>query len=416
MTAPLSPPPRKDPQRRTPVPLRPPAPRSRAAHALSAWAARGVVALQHCPRCSAVCYPPRDACPSCLDTALRFRPVDPHGRVVARTLVRTSIDPYFRARTPWLVATVRLPAGVSVIAHLHGDVGHETDAPVRLLARLDRLGHAAFVAVPPEDTPFMHDDPALREFSAHPRLRRCLVTDARGPLGQAVVRRLLDAGAAHVFAGVREDWKPFAGRDALADARVSIVPLDVTDTRSVAELAGEIGGKTDILVNTARHQRPGTITGSGIAAAQDAMDVNALGLLRLAQAFGPAMAARAADGVNDAVAFASFVHVSALAAGGGWQGAAYAPFDASQAAALSTLRALRRELPGIRVLSVFAGALDDEWAAEVPPPKLAPPRAARVLVDALVAGQEEAFAGDIAQDLLRRLHDDPGALHKELAS
>lgn len=415
MTAPLAPPPRKNPQRRTPAPLAPPAPRSRAAHALSAWAAAGVVALQHCARCGTVLYPPRDACAACLSTQLAFRPVETRGAIVARSTIRTAIDPYFRERMPWRVASVRLSAGVSVIAHLHGDVGDEDEA-VRLVPRLDRIGNAAFVAIPPEDTEHMHDDPILRELSAHPRHRRALVTDARGPLGQACVRALLDAGAAHVFAGVAEDWKPFPGEELLADERISRVPLDVTDTRSVNELAGEIGGKADILVNTARHVRPGHATSSGIAAAQDALAVNALGLVRLAQAFGPAMAARAADGTNDAVAFASFVHVAALAAGGGWQGASHAHHDASQAAALSTLQALRRELPGIRVLSLFTGAIEDEWTTEVAPPKLSPARAARALVEALIAGQEDAFAGDMAEDFATRWRADPRALQKELAS
>ena len=35
--------------------------------------------------------------------------------------------------------------------------------------------------------------------------------------------------------------------------------MDVTDTASVVELCGEIGGKTDILINNARFVRPGGI-------------------------------------------------------------------------------------------------------------------------------------------------------------
>ncbi|MFP3367155.1 SDR family oxidoreductase, partial [Pseudoalteromonas sp. SIMBA_148] len=82
---------------------------------------------------------------------------------------------------------------------------------------------------------------------------------------------------------------------------VQIVPLDVTDTASVAELAGEIGGKTDILVNNARFVRPGGIMDRGDTVfARDEMEVNYLGLMRLAQSFGPAMRGRGADGDNSA--------------------------------------------------------------------------------------------------------------------
>ena len=419
MTEPLNVPPRKDPQRRTLPPLAPPDLRSRASDALSAWAARGVLAMQHCGECGTVAYPPRDACPTCLSTDLPFCPVDGAGEIVGRSTIRTAIDPYFRARMPWRVASVRLPCEVSVIAHLHGDVG-AAEAAVRLVPRLDRAGNAAFVALPPEDTPHMHDDPTLREFSAHPRLRRALVTDARSAVGQAMVEALLEAGAAHVFAGVAEDWKPFEGRERLVRENVAVVPLDVTDTRSCAELAGEIGGKVDILVNTARHQRPGGVSGD-IAAARDAMEVNALGLMRLAQAFGPAMAGRGADGTNNAVAFVTLLSVGALSPGaanaGGAQGGSDGLFDASQAAAHSIARSLRSELRagGVRVATVFVGPVDDAWNHEVAPPKVAAPRLAREVIAALVQGQEEAFVGDVARDFATRWMADPAGTAKELA-
>ena len=419
VTEPLAPPPRKDPQERTLPPLSPPDRRSRAADAMSAWAARGVLALQTCAECGTVAYPPRDACPTCLSTDLPFRPVDGAGEIVARSTIRTAIDPYFRARMPWRVATVRLPSDVSVIAHLHGDVGDD-DGSVRLVPRLDRAGNVAFVALPVEDTPHMHDDPTLREFSAHPRLRRVLVTDARTAIGQAVVEAMLDAGAAHVFAGVAEDWKPFAGRERLERENVAIVPLDVTDTRSCTELAGEIGGKVDILVNTARHQRPGGVA-DDLAAARDAMEVNALGLMRLARAFGPGMAGRGADGTNNAVAFATLLSVGALAPGaanaGGAQGGSDGLFDASQAAAHSVVRSLRSDLRGggVRVVAIFAGPLDDDWNHAVAPPKVAAPRLARETVRALVEGVEEAFVGDVARDFADRWMADPAGTAKELA-
>ncbi|MFP3387001.1 short-chain dehydrogenase, partial [Tritonibacter sp. SIMBA_163] len=74
------------------------------------------------------------------------------------------------------------------------------------------------------------------------------------------------------------------------------------------DLAGEIGGKTDILINTADHIRPGgVLSRHGINTARDELDVNVLGLLRLAQAFGPTMTFRGADGTNSAAAFVNIL-------------------------------------------------------------------------------------------------------------
>jgi short-subunit dehydrogenase len=63
------------------------------------------------------------------------------------------------------------------------------------------------------------------------------------------------------------------------------------------------------------------------------MEVNALGLMRLAQAFGPGMASRTADGVNNAAAFVNILSVHALSAH-----PEYGAFSASQAAARSRRR------------------------------------------------------------------------------
>ena len=412
MTEPLAPPRKRDPQAVTPPALLPPDAHSRGGHALSAMAAWGELRLQTCAECGAVQYPPRDVCRACLSTDLPWRPVDPAGEIVAASTVRTSIDPYFRRLTPWRVCTVRLPAGVSVIAHRHGDAS----GAVTLAPRLDRAGNAAMIALPRAATPNMGDDPILRELTAHPKHRRCLVTDGRGAVGQAVAHALVDAGAAKVFVGVAEGWKPFAGSGELDRERIETVPLDVTDERSVATLAAEIGGKTDILVNTAERVRPGGVTDRrGLALTRDEFETNVFGLMRLGQQFGPAMRARGADGTDNAVAFLHVLSVHALANDAA---SGFGAFNASQAAALSVLQALRAELRGggVRVMGVLTGPPDDEWRAALPPPKVSPARLARTVVRALTDGIEESVVGETATDLVARWRENPGALHKELAS
>ena len=125
--------------------------------------------------------------------------------------------------------------------------------------------------------------------------------------------------------------------------------------------------------------------------------------MRLAQAFGPAMRMRGADGVNSAAAWVNILSVYALA---NWP--AYGAYSASQAACLSLSQCLRAELRpgGVKVINVFAGPLEDRM---VPDRAAAEGRAARAwptaIVSALKRGLEEMFVGDVAEDII----DAPGA-------
>lgn len=411
MTDPIPVPPRKDPQARTRTSLLPPVPRSRATLQMSAAAARGALSLQHCADCGTVAYPPRDACPNCLSVRLDWRETPGAGEVLAETNVHTTPDSYFRERMPWRVGTVRLAAGPMIMAHLHGDV--VVPGPVQVRAYLDKSGNAVLMALPEKETPHMADDPQLRELTAPPRLRRALVTDGRTAKGQAVAQALVGAGASEVFVGIATPWMPFDGRDALeATQGIEVVPLDLTDANSVRELAGEIGGKTDILVNTADHVRPGGVMARhGLTTTRDEFEVNVFGLQRLAQAFGPGMVARGADGVRAATAFVDILSVHALA---NWR--EFGGHSASAAARLSVLQCLRGEMRagGVRVMSVFTGPVDDDWHQPVPPPKVAPQAIARAVITALEQGIEESFVGDIAKDVLARWQDNPKVLEREL--
>lgn len=410
MTTPLPAPPRKDPQAVTPPPTRPPEARSRAALGLAAAAAEGRFALQQCADCGTVQYPPRDACHACLSPDLPWRDQPGDGVLLAETTLRASTSLYFRDRLPWRMGSVRLGAGPVVLCHVHGDCAAK--APVRVQLRLDRAGQGVLVALPPTPTPDMEDDPLMRELSADPKHRRILITDARHPATAAIARALLNAGAARVFVGLAQSWRPDAACDRLAAMdKVSLLPLDVTDTASVQELAGTMAGKTDILVNTARFLRPGGPLARGDTAfARDEMEVNYLGLMRLAQAFGPAMCARSSDGVNSAVAWVNLLPVHALSAD-----PAFGCYSASAAAALNLSQSLRSDFraSGLRVMNLFTGPLDDDWHRAVPPPKVPPAAIARDLVAGLQAGLEDVWCGDVARDLRDRFRRDPRILERE---
>lgn len=411
MTAPLGPPEKKNPQERTRVPAVPPERRSRAALGLAAAAAEGRFMLQVCQACAAVQYPPRDACAACLSVDLAWKDVPPGGRLIAATVVRASTSTYFRDHAPWRVGTVRLDSGPSVICHLHGDC--TKDERVRMSLRLDKAGHGVLFAMPAKDTSNMQDDPQLREFTCDPKFRRVLITDARSDNAVALARAFAEAGAATIFVGEAEAWRPHKQRSGLAQiAGVEIMPLDMTDTASVTELGAAIGGKVDILVNNSRFIRPGGIIGRGdVNFAREEIEVNYLGLMRLAQAFAPAMLARGADGQNSAVAWVNLLSVYAYA-----NRPDFGAFSASNAAALSLSQCLRAELRpgGVRVVNVFSGPTEDAWHQPLPAPKIGPDVLAKSVVSALRDGLEDVFVGDVARDLIERWRAGPKVLEREM--
>lgn len=415
MTMPLLRPKRKNPVLRTRQMNVPPWARSRVALGMTAAAAEGRFVLQVCADCGALQYPPREACHVCLSARLLWREQTGLGTLVADTTLHHSNDLFFRERLPWRLGLVHLDAGPTLMVHLHGDVG-AAPQPVRVGARLDRAGQAVLIGFPRDEVPHMADDKMLREMTHDPKFRKVLVTDGLAKTGQAIARAVADAGAEIVWVGVAEPWKRHgSGLDDLAKLpQVTLMPLDLTDSRSVTELAGEIGGKVDIVVNNAEvHRAFGIGARRGLDVARAEMDVNYFGLLRLAQEFGPALKGRSADGQISATAWVNVLSIFALA-----NFAPHGTYSASKAAALSLSQCLRAEMrpAGVRVINVFPGPIDDEWNQNLPPPKLAPAALAGAVVKALRDGVEDVYPGDVAQEWLERWRENPKVLERELAA
>ena len=402
---------RKNPILRTRLPTLPPAARSRVALGLTAAAALGRFELQQCADCGTVQYPPREACQNCLSSSLAWKAQQGGGEVVARTVLHHSNDLFFRERLPWQLGLVRLDCGPTVVAHLHANAAQR----VLVKAMLDRAGQAVLAALPEKENADMASDPQLREFICDPRQRKVLVTDGKTALGQELAKSLCAAGAEIVWVGYSEPWKKFPGFDELQSlSQVTLVPLDVTDSRNVREVAAEIGGKVDIVVNNAEHHRTfGIAARQGVDTARAEMDVNYLGLLRLAQELGPAMRSRGADGHASAVAWVNVLSIYALA-----NFPPHGTFSASKAAAHSLAQCLRAEMrpAGVRVLNVFPGPIDDEWNQLLAPPKIAPAALAAAIVKGLKEGVEDLYPGDVAQEWLARWRDNPKALEREAAA
>jgi NAD(P)-dependent dehydrogenase (short-subunit alcohol dehydrogenase family) len=321
-----------------------------------------------------------------------------------------SNDLFFRERLPWRLGLVKLDCGPTVVAHLHQSI----ERRLRVRALLDRAGQAVLAALPEKETD-MADDRQLREFTCDPKFRKVLVTDGKTVLGQSLVHALAKARADLIWVGHAEPWKHFAGFSELQKLpQVTLLPLDLTDSKNVREVAAEIGGKVDIVVNNAEHHRSfGIGNRAGVETARAEMDVNYFGLLRLAQELGPAMRSRGADGQSSAVAWVNLLSIYALA-----NFPPHGTFSASKAAACSLAQCLRAEMrpAGVRVINVFPGPIDDEWNQLLPPPKIAPAALAAAIVKALRDGVEDLYPGDVAQEWLARWRDNPKALEKELST
>jgi len=404
---------RKNPVLRTRQPTLPPAARSRVALGLTAAAALGRFELQQCRDCGTVQYPPREACQKCLSIRLDWKPQPAEGELLSATVLHHSNDLFFRERLPWRLGLVKLACGPTVVAHLHDRVA-QASSRVVVAAKLDRAGQAVLVALPDKDTN-MAEDRQLREFTCDPKFRKVLITDGKTAVGQAMAQVLAAAGADLIWVGHAEPWKKFAGFEELkAMPQVTLVPLDVTDSRQVKEVAAEIGGKVDILVNTAEYHRAHGISSRyGVDVARAEMDINYFGLLRLAQEFGPVMRARGADGLASATAWVNILSIYALA-----NFPPHGTFSASKAAAHSLSQCLRAEMrpAGVRVMNIFPGPIDDEWNQLLPPPKVTPGALANAVVKALRDGVEDVYPGDVAQEWLARWRDNPKALEKELST
>ncbi len=411
MTPPLAKPKPRNPVRALRLPTLPPPGRSRAALRLTAAAAEGRFELQTCFDCGAVQYPPRSACVRCLSHRLEWRAVDGAGELISDTVLHHSNELYYRERVPLRLGLVRLDAGPNLLAHMHTDCA-VAPSRVRVRAHLDKSGQAVLIALPPEDTTNMADDPILREMTSDPKFRKVLITDGKSAVGQAIAKALINAGADIVWIGIAEPWKQAPGLDALKSMTpIEIVPLDLTDEKSVRDLAGVIGGKVDILINTAEFHRAHGIADRGTETARAEMDVNYLGLLRVAQAFGPAMRARAAEGTIPAAAWVNLLSIYALSAF-----PSHGTFSASKAAAFALSQNLRTEMrhTGIRVINVFPGPIDDEWNQLVPPPKLGATALAKAIVSALRDGVEDIYPGDVAQDFIARWRESAKVLEREM--
>jgi NAD(P)-dependent dehydrogenase (short-subunit alcohol dehydrogenase family) len=213
--------------------------------------------------------------------------------------------------------------------------------------------------------------------------RTILITGAQGGIGQALVARFLEAGAARVYA---------AGRAAVrgaGDSRVVPVRLDITDEVQV-RAAAESCSDVEILVNNAGINRNRSLMAAAdLSDARLEMETNYFGTLAMCRAFAPVLAANGGGAIVNVLSIGAKIGLPFMGS-----------LCASKAAALRLTECMRAELAaqGTHVLAVLPGAVDTPMTRHLGGiRKLAPFEVARTLVTALCAGAEEVCVGPEAE-------------------
>jgi NAD(P)-dependent dehydrogenase (short-subunit alcohol dehydrogenase family) len=227
-----------------------------------------------------------------------------------------------------------------------------------------------------------------------------LVTGGNRGFGAALCAALVERGAAKVYAGVRDPAT-------VGTPGVEAVRLDITSPDDVAAAAARCSDVT-LLINNA-----GIGTGTSVLA-DDALDqlqlefdTNVVGPLAMSRAFAPVLAANGGGALVNVL--------SVLAWFAAPQSAMYC---AAKSASWSLTNSLRLELAPQRtqVVAVHVGYMDTDMIAGLPVPKSSPDHIARVVLDAVQAGDSEVLADEASRRVKAALSGDLTLLYPSLAS
>lgn len=221
-----------------------------------------------------------------------------------------------------------------------------------------------------------------------------LVTGTNRGLGAAFAAGLLRAGAAKVYAAARNP-------ESITTPGLIPVRLDVTDAAQVAALATELQDVTLLVNNAGISERGPLLDSDAIESLQRQFDTNALGLLRMAQAFAPAMTAKGGGAMVNVLSALSWLTLPGRTG----------RYSTSKAAAWAISNALRQELlpQGIELLAVHSALIDTDMSRAVPGPKLAPADLVSQTLAALEAGEPELLADALTRQIHAGLVTQPRA-------
>lgn len=221
--------------------------------------------------------------------------------------------------------------------------------------------------------------------------KAALVTGANRGIGKAIAVEFIQQGAAKVYLAVRntDSVKPLLQQ---YGDKVAVIELDVADAASISR-AAQIAEDVQIVVNNAGVLKNATaLDPAAIEALDFQMQINVVGLMRMAQAFAPVLKQ------NGGGAFVQLNSIASLRAF-----PEFVTYAASKAAAYSITQALQSQLAeqGTAVVSVHPGPIKTDMAADAGFEDIADPPevVAKAIVAALQAGEFHVFPDTMAKEL-----------------
>lgn len=237
--------------------------------------------------------------------------------------------------------------------------------------------------------------------------KRVLITGANRGLGRALVVAFAEAGADEVVAGTRtkEDRDRLTTETGELTTKVHPVQLDVRRDEDVEQVA--LLGPFDILVNNAGVAGFGNPLEMSFDDIQNEIEVNYLGVLRMARAIVPAMVQRRIGVVlNVATAFAK-VNLPIVGS-----------YCATKAALLSLGQALRAYLAdyNVRVITVMPTTIDTDMSKSADVPKMTREFVALEILQAIRDELQDPPIGEEARKILDGVARDELGLQLTLAN
>lgn len=209
-----------------------------------------------------------------------------------------------------------------------------------------------------------------------------LVTGANRGLGAAFVRALISAGAGKVYA---------AARDPQTITQPGVIPvrLDVTCPADIETLARELGDVNLVVNNAGIGGSAPVLAPSSIEMLREQLETNAVGPLRLTQAFSPILATRDSSAVINVISALSWATLPGVTGS----------YSASKAAMWALSNAMRQELnaQGTEVLSLHVAFMETDMTRGLPGEKASPDDIARMALASLEAGESELLADEVTR-------------------
>lgn len=224
------------------------------------------------------------------------------------------------------------------------------------------------------------------------------MTGANRGIGKAFVDALLAAGAAKVYAGVRDVAS-------ITDPRVTAIELDVTSPATIAAAVKRCPDVKVLINNAGVMESSSMLAPHSATAMRREFDVNVFGMLAMIRDFAPVLKANGGGAIVNMLSVVSWFTT---------------PFNstycASKHAALSVSDSARIELHDqtTQVVGVYVGFVDTDMAAGFDVPKVQPHEVAEAAITGVENGIDHVRVGERAVSMWNLSRTDPEQLERNM--